>query len=104
MGGVPAEAVNGEKPAEAEMARDVRELLEDFPRATGRVQDRVVPDFLIGMKCDLIFGMGENQAHPDISDFSSRKNQAHPDISDFCRAQHPDLRMHPDETPSEHPH
>ena len=55
-------------------------------------------------KCDLIFGMGENQAHPDISDFSSRKNQAHPDISDFCRAQHPDLRMHPDETPSEHPH
>ena len=60
-------------------------------------------DFLIGMKCDLIFGMGENQTHPDISDFSSRKNQAHPDISDLCRAQHPDLRMHPDEAPSEHP-
>ena len=74
----------------------------DFsPRA---IDGRVVPDFLIGMKCDLIFGMGENQAHPEISDFSSRKNQAHPDISDLCRAQHPDLRMHPDETPSEHPH
>ena len=68
---------------------------------------RVVPDFLIGMKYDLFFGMCENQAHPDISDFASRRNQAHPDISDLCRAQHPDkvvkIIMHPDEAPSEHP-
>ena len=68
------------------------------------VDARVVPDFLIGMKCDLIFGMCKNQAHPDISDFASRRHQAHPDISDFFRAQHPDLRIHPDEAPSEHPH
>ena len=69
-----------------------------------RAQIRVVPDFLIGMKCDLIFGMCKNQAHPDISDFASRRHQAHPDISDLFRAQHPDLRIHPDEDPSEHPH
>ena len=56
--------------------RDPR--LRVLPAVLAMVQDRVVPDFLIGMKCDLIFGMCENQAHPDISDFASRRHQAHP--------------------------